>query len=119
VKASRAGFMARNRMAASGEGDLVASVASGKVRLADVQADLPADMKAMAPAKQEAFVAEKQKEREAINKRIDELTKLRRAELDASEAKAAKEGKADGFDIAAKKALKKSVKDNALSGLDL
>ena len=35
------------------------------------------------------------------------------------EAKAAKAGKADGFDIAAKKALRKSVKDNARSGLAL
>ncbi len=35
-------------------------------------------------------------------------------ELDAREEKAAKEGKADGFDVAAKKALRKSVKDNAL-----
>jgi len=119
VKAARAGFMARNHKAASGEGDLVEGVASGRVKLADVQAELPADMKAMKPATQEAFVAEKQKERDAINKRIDELTKLRRKELDAREVAAAKDGKADGFDIAAKKALKKSVSDNPLSGLDL
>ena len=49
-----------------------------------------------------------------MNKRIDELAKLRRKELDAHEVDAAKAGKADGFDIAAKKALRKSVKDNAL-----
>jgi Mg-chelatase subunit ChlD len=119
VKAARAGFLAKNKRAVGGEGDLVESVASGRVKLADVQGDLPADMKAMDPAKQAAVIAEKQKEREAINKRIDELSTLRRTELDADEAKAAKEGKADGFDVAAKKALRKSVKDNARSGLAL
>ena len=119
VKAARAGFMAKNKKAVGGEGDLVESVASGRVKLEEVQADLPADMKVMDKTKQAAVIAGKQKEREAINKRIDELTKLRRTELDAREVAAAKEGKADGFDIAAKKALKKSVSDNPLSGLDL
>ena len=70
-------------------------------------------MKAMDKAKQAAVIAEKQKERNEINKRIDELSKLRKKELDAREAAAAKEGKADGFDVAAKKALRKSVKANA------
>ena len=47
VKAARAGFMAKNKRAVGGEGDLVESVASGRVKLADVQGDLPAEMKAM------------------------------------------------------------------------
>ena len=47
VKAARAGFMAKNNKAVGGKGDLVESIASGSVKLADVQADLPADMKAM------------------------------------------------------------------------
>jgi hypothetical protein len=76
-------------------------------------------MKAMDKKKQASVIAEKQAERAAINKRIDELTKLRKNELDARDATAAKEGKADGFDVAAKKALRKSVKDNALAGFDL
>ena len=111
--------MARNNKAVGGKGDLVESIASGSVKLADVQADLPADMKAMDTAKQAAVIAEKQKERNEINKRIDELSKLRKKELDAREAAAAKEGAADGFDVAAKKALRKSVKANAAAGLDL
>ena len=119
VKAARAGFMARNGKAVGGKGDLVESIASGAVKLDDVQGDLPADMKAMDKTKQAAVIADKQAERSAINKRIDELSKLRKKELDARETAAAKEGGADGFDVAAKKALRKSVKDNALSGLSL
>ena len=119
VKAARAGFMARKGKAVGGEGDLVESIASGSVKLDDVQGDLPADMKAMDKTKQASVIAEKQAERNAINKRIDELSKLRKTELDARDAAATKEGKADGFDVAAKKALRKSVKDNASAGFDL
>jgi hypothetical protein len=119
VKAARAAFMARKGKAVGGKGDLVESVASGAVKLEEVQAELPPAMKAMDRATQAAVVAEKSKQRNEINKRIDELGRLRRSELDAHEAAAHKAGIADGFDIAAKKALKKSVDDNALSGLSL
>jgi hypothetical protein len=119
IKAARASYMARNAKAVGGEGDLVESIARGRVRLDDVQADLPAEMQAMDRAAQAAHVAAKQKERDAINQRIDELGKLRRAELDARERDAARAGVSDGFDVAAKKALRKSVADNALAGLAL
>jgi hypothetical protein len=119
VKAARAGYMAKNKKAVGGDGDLVEGIARGAVKLDDVQGELPADMKAMSKDKQAAVIAAKQEERNEINKRIDELSKLRRKELDAHEAAAAKAGKADGFDIAAKKALKKSVADNPLDGLRL
>src|SRR4029077_11775018 len=108
-KAARAGFLAKHKKAVGGEGDLVEGVASGAVKLDDVQAELPAEMQAMSKDKQAAVVAEKQKERNEITQRIDELTNLRRKELDAKETAAAKAGKADGFDRAAKKALRKSV----------
>ena len=119
VKAARAGFMARNNKAVGGKGDLVGAIASGSVKLADVQADLPADMKAMKPEMQTAMIVEKQKERTEINRRIDELSKLRKKELDAKEVAAAREGAADGFDVAAKKALKKSVAAKPASGLTM
>jgi Mg-chelatase subunit ChlD len=119
VKAARAGFMAKKGKAVGGKGDLVESIASGAVKLEEVQGDLPADMKAMPQAKQAEVIAAKQKERNELSKRIDELSALRRKELDAREAKAAKEGGADGFDVAAKKALRSSVKANTASGLDL
>jgi len=119
VKAARAGFLAKNKKAVGGKDDLVGAIASGSVKLADVQGDLPADMKAMDREKQTAVIAEKQKERNEINRRIDELSRLRKQELDAHEAAAAKEGVADGFDVAAKKALRKSVEAKPASGLTL
>jgi len=118
-KAARAGFLAKNKKAVAGEGDLVEGVMSGAVNIDAVQAELPPAMQAMSKDKQVAAIAEKQKERNEITHRIDELTKLRRKELDAHEAAAAKAGKADSFDVAAKKALRKSVADNKLDGLTL
>ena len=105
--------------AIAGKGDLVDAIAKGEAKLADVQAELPAEMRAMDKDAQAAVIANKQKERQAINARIGELSKLRRKELDAREEAAARSGAAEGFDVAAKKALKKSVSDNALSGLKL
>jgi Mg-chelatase subunit ChlD len=119
VKAARAGFMAKHKKAVGGKGDLVESIASGAVKLSDVQADLPMEMKAMPVAEQTAVIAQKQNERNAINKRIDELTRLRKEELDKREKDEAKAGVADGFDVAAKKALRKSVAARPASGLSL
>ena len=110
VKAARAAFMANNGRAIGGKGDLVDAIAKGEAKLADVQAELPADMRAMDKDAQAAVIASKQKERQVINERIVELSKLRRKELDAREEAAARSGAAEGFDVAAKKALKKSVK---------
>jgi len=111
--------MAKNNKAVGGKGDLVESVASGSVKLADVQADLPADMKAMPMAEQAKVIETKQKERNELNKRIVELAELRKAELDKREKDAEKAGAADGFDVAAKKALRKSVAAMPASGLSL
>jgi len=119
VKAARAAFMANNGRAIGGKGDLVDAIAKGEAKLADVQGELPADLRAMNKDAQAAVIASKQKERQAINTRIVELSKLRRSELDAREAAAARSGAAEGFDVAAKKALKRSVEDNTLSGLKL
>jgi len=119
VKAARAGFMAKNKKAVGGEGDLVEGIASGEVKLDDVQGDLPADMKAMDRTQQAAVIAEKQKERNEINKRIDELSTLRKKELDAREKDAEKKGVADGFDVAAKRALRSSVAAKPAAGLRL
>src|SRR5262245_9522918 len=82
AKAARATFMARKGKAVGGKGDLVDALASGEAKLDDVQGDLPADMKAMDRAHQEAFVASKQKERNEINARIAELSARRKTELD-------------------------------------
>ena len=65
-----------------------------------------------------AQLASKQKERNEINARIADLGARRKTELDKREKDAEKAGVA-GFDVKAKAALKKSVSDNPLAGLDL
>ena len=65
------------------------------------------------------MIAAKRKDREEVSKRIEELSKQRAAALEGKRAEAAKAGAAGGFDDAAKKALRKSVKDNPLAGLSL
>jgi hypothetical protein len=120
VKAARAGFMARHKKAVASKGDLVEGVRNGSVSLGALSAkELPDEMRRMDKDAQAAYLRDKQAKREEISRRIDELGKLRQVELDEREKAAAKEGRADGFDVAARKALKKSVADNALSGLKL
>jgi hypothetical protein len=119
IKAARAGFMARHGKAVGGRGDLVESIGSGAVKLDDVQKDLPPAMQAMDKKAQAEVIASKQKERDTLTRRIDELSRLRKTELDRNEAAAAKAGAPAGFDTAAKSALKKSVSDNPASGLSL
>ena len=119
MKAERAAYMVKHKKAIAGKGDLVESIGSGTVKLDDVQADLPPEMRALPKPAQAAIIEKKQKERNEVSRRIEELGRLRQSELDRRDAAAAKAGTADGFDGAAKKALRKSVSDNPLSGLSL
>ena len=57
--------------------------------------------------------------RNEISKRIVDLTRLRKAELDKREKDAEKAGVVDGFDVAAKKALRKSVAAVPAAGLTM
>jgi hypothetical protein len=120
VKAERAAFLARKHKAVAGDGDLLDGLASNSVKLEELKpADLPEELRGLSREQQEKVIAGKQKDRKEISKRIDELAEKRSAELDKKRAAAAKAGDEGGFDDAAKKALRKSVKDNALSGLSL
>jgi hypothetical protein len=119
VKAARAGFMARNDKAVGGAGDLVESLSTGSVKLAEVQAELPAKMRAMDLRAQQAMVDERTKTRKEVTTRINELSRLRRAELEKSERDAEKAGVADGFDVAAKKALRATVRSKPAAGFEL
>ena len=119
LKAARAAFMARNDKAVGGKGDLVEALASGSVKLADVQAELPKDMQAMDPRAQQAVVEKKAEARKQITNRINELSRLRGAELETSERAAERAGVTDGFDVAAKKALRTTVRAKAAAAFDL
>ncbi|MDH4313310.1 MAG: VWA domain-containing protein [Gammaproteobacteria bacterium] len=61
-----------------GEKELVAAVASGDVKLDELDVDdLPAALKPMAPAEQEKYIAELAREREEISGRVRELAEAR------------------------------------------
>ena len=68
---------------------------------------LPAQL---SPEELKAFVEKKQAERDAIQKRIAELSKERETFLTAERARLAKEHKADGFDTEVAKSLRTQAK---------
>jgi hypothetical protein len=119
VKAERAAFLAKKHKGVAGDGDLVGALAEGSVKLDDVQSSLPPALKGLDRAKQAEVIAAKQKDRESITRRIDELSKLRSQELDAKRVADEKAGGSAGFDDVAKKALRDSVKANARAGFKL
>jgi len=86
VKAARAGFMARRRMAVGGDGDLVEGVASGRVDLNKVAAeDLPEGLRALAPAEKKAKIDKLAEDRKDKQVRIAELSRKRDDYLAAHE----------------------------------
>ncbi len=99
--AERLSYMksAEGGKAVSGRGDLVADLAEGQVKLADLKdEDLPADLRDKTPAEREAIVQANAQKRAELQTQLDELLKQRQAHLDAEKARLAKEGKADAFD---------------------
>jgi hypothetical protein len=83
----------------SGRSDLADAVKQGLVKVGELSAKLlPGEMQAMAPEEREAFVQQKIEEREAIQGRIDTLTKDRDAYVRTETERLRSSGKADGFD---------------------
>lgn len=120
VKAERGRFMAKNKRAVAGVGDLVDDVASGTVKLEALPKEaLPAELQSLSTTEQRARIQATQQERDSLRRQIDELSRKRDAVLDARSKEAAKAGESDGFDKAAKRSLKRSVDDNPMAGLTL
>ena len=116
VKLERARFMAAKGRAVGGAGDLVHDVASGTVSLGGLApAAMPAELRGLSPAAQRALVAGKQKEREVINRRIEELSVKRARHLESAPLGA----RTDGFDEVAKKSLRHSVSNKPSLGFKL
>lgn len=85
--------------------DMVDAQAQGKLDAAAVATeDLPAEMKAMAPAERKAFIGQKQAEREKLQKEVAELERKRQAYEQAERAKHAVKDK-NTFDSAVRGAL--------------
>jgi Mg-chelatase subunit ChlD len=117
AKADRAAFMAVRKRAIAGGGDLVDDLASGSVSLEALpEPSLPPALRGLDLPAKTARIAEMKKSREELLARVSDLSKKRDAYL---ESRTRNEGRADGFDAAAKGALRKSVAGNPLAGLKL
>jgi hypothetical protein len=120
VKADRARFLAIEGKAVSGAGDLLDATRNGSVRLAELESDaLPPELRSKSPAEQQALLDARQKRRETIVRQISNLTRKRQEHLEAAASAAAKSGAREGFDVVAKRALRKSVADKPAAGLKL
>ena len=85
--------------------DLLDAVKNGSIKLKDVKKDdLPEEMKKMSLKEKESYLANKEKERESIQAKIEKLSKKRAAYI-AAELKKQPE-KRDSFDIVVQKFIK-------------
>jgi len=120
IKAARVGFVQSKGKAIAGKGDLLDDLRDNSVKLEELSPEaLPTELQGLPQAAQAALIANKTEKRLALDKRIAELTRLRARHIEDEERKAEAAGAADGFDVAAKKSLRKSVKAKPLSGLSL
>jgi hypothetical protein len=95
--------------AMTGEGDLVSDVASGRKKLSDVpEADLPKDLRELAPAQRQTRLDAEMAERKALNAKLSDLVGKRDAFVAAERAKGPKV--ANSFDRAVEETLKAQVK---------
>jgi Mg-chelatase subunit ChlD len=96
-----------------GENDLVESVTSGRVELSSIpNKSLPATLQAMSPKVQEKFVAEKKKERDVLEKDIQQLADQRNGYL--RQKIVAEGGKKDSLDAKIIDAISIQAKDKGL-----
>jgi uncharacterized protein YegL len=89
-------------------GDLLQSIENGSVKLEDVNpAELPEDLQALDPAQRRAEVEKRLAERRTLRARILELSKERKAFVDAERSKTKSKG--DGFDVVVAKTVKEQM----------
>lgn len=98
----------------AGEADLIADIASGKTRLADVEKEaLPASISALPAGQQLAAVEEIRVRREKVTEEIRELADKRQAYIEKELAKNGSES--DGLDDKLYEAIRTQAKEKGLS----
>jgi Mg-chelatase subunit ChlD len=100
VAASRLSYLEKSGSGvSSGRGDLVDALAAGEVSLEDLSdEELPAALRPLEPAEQAAYVEGKRREREALQEKVQELSRQRDAYVKSELERREVEGEADGFD---------------------
>jgi uncharacterized protein YegL len=99
VSADRLTFNARYGVAVQGEGELLDSLSSGKVKLSEIKKDqLPAEWQHLSDSELKARIEQQQKERSELQAQILKLSQARDAYLAKERQRLAAAGKADSFD---------------------
>lgn len=107
VSADRLTFNARYGVAVQGEGELLDSLASGKLTLSDVKKDqLPTDWQKLSEAELAAKIAKQQAERRELQAQILKLSQARDAYLAKERQRLAAAGKGDSFDEKVSQAIR-------------
>lgn len=99
VSADRLAFNARYGVAVQGEGELLDSLSSGKVKLTEVKKDqLPTEWQKLSDAELKAKIEKQQKERAELQAQIVKLSKDRDNYIAQERKRQATVGKSDSFD---------------------
>ncbi len=99
VAADRLTFNRRSGVAVQGEGELLDSLNSGKVKLESLDKDqLPTELRTLDRVELKAELEKKQKERADLQLKIDKLSRDRDDYIAAERQRLAAGGKADSFD---------------------
>lgn len=100
VAADRATYnLKSDGRAVQGRGDLLNDVKEGSVKLESVKdEELPAEMRTLGKEERAKYVAEKQKERDALNAKLGDLTRQRATFIEQETKRLASAGKGDSFD---------------------
>lgn len=107
VSADRLTFNARYGVAVQGEGELLDSLASGKLTLSDVKKDqLPTEWQNLSDSELKARIEQQQKERNELQAQILKLSQDRDAYLAKERQRLAAAGKADSFDERVSQAIR-------------
>lgn len=107
VAADRLMFNNRYGLAVQGEGELLDSLAQGKVELDAIKKDdLPADLQKLNDKELKAAIEQKQKARTELQGRIQKLSEEREQYIAAERKRLAESGKGDSFDATVAAAIR-------------
>lgn len=94
----------------TGEGDLVADVVAGKVKIADIpKAELPENLQALSAEKQNSYVIEQNAKRMTLAKDLESKISQRDAFIAEESKKTTEKPAQDSFDTAVSKTLEKQI----------
>lgn len=99
VSADRLAFNARYGVAVQGEGELLDSLASGKLEYKSIKQDqLPTELQKLGEPELKAEIEKKQKERNGLQAKVQKLSQERQDYIDTERKRLAVAGRADSFD---------------------